>query len=195
VTAVWRGAAEIREQFHLVSGDLGETLAVAGLPLSELVPGTRLRVGEAIVELIGAPRPVLAGGLVDAGDASAPEGAGPSGWAGGPEPGARRRARVVEGGAIGPGSAVSIEAVPVPFEDALDLHPFTPAEIIDVLAEYLGRAQAAGLAEVRLIHGRGRGVQREAVRRFLAAHPLVAAFGDAPAERGGWGATIARLRR
>ena len=80
-------------------------------------------------------------------------------------------------------------------EPGVTIHPFTPSEITDVVAEYLARAHAAGLHEVRLIHGRGRGVQREAVRRVLAASPLVVAFGDAPAERGGWGATIARLRR
>jgi Smr domain/MOSC domain len=178
VTAVWRGAGEIRERLDLPPGELGETLVVTGLPLAELVVGTRLRVGEAVVELIGAGPPASGGGLVDADEADA-----------------RRAARVVEGGAIRPGAPVTIEAVPVPLEDALDLHPFTPSEVTDVVAEYLARAHVAGLHEVRLIHGRGRGVQREAVRRLLAASPLVVAFGDAPAERGGWGATIARLRQ
>ena len=194
VIAVWRGAAEVRGRVDLAAGDLGETLAVAGLPLSELVAGTRLRIGEAVVELMEARRAGSAGGIVDADDLSAGEGAGSAGRARGPERAARHAARVVAGGAAGPGSPVTIEAVPVPLEDVLDLHPFTPSEIIDVVAEYLGRAHAAGLREVRLIHGRGHGVQREAVRRLLASHPLVAAFRDAPAERGGWGATIARLR-
>ncbi len=178
VTAVWRGGGEIRERLDLPPGELGETLVVTGLPLAELVAGTRLRVGEAVVELVGAELPVAAGGIVDSDEVGAP-----------------RAARVVEGGAIRPGTPVTIEAVPVPLEDALDLHPFTPSEITDVIGEYLARAHAAGLHEVRLIHGRGRGVQREAVRRLLAASSLVVAFGDAPAERGGWGATIARLRR
>jgi Smr domain len=178
VTAVWRDAGEIRERVDLAPGDLGETVAVTGLPLSELVAGTRLRVGEAVVELAGAGPPAGTGGLVDPDEA-----------------GSRRAARVVEGGAVRSGVPVTIEVVPVPLEDALDLHPFTPSEITDVVGEYLARAYAAGLQEVRLIHGRGRGVQREAVRRVLAAHPLVATFGDAPAERGGWGATVARFRR
>jgi dsDNA-specific endonuclease/ATPase MutS2 len=51
-----------------------------------------------------------------------------------------------------------------------------------------------GFSEVRLIHGRGRGVQRALVRNVLADHPLVERFADAPAERGGWGATVAALR-
>jgi hypothetical protein len=178
VTAVRRGAGEIHERLDLAPGELGETLVVTGLPLAELVAGTRLRVGEAVVELVGTEPPVAAGGMGDADEVST-----------------RRAARVVEGGAVRPGAPVTIEAVPVPIEGALDLHPFTPSEVTDVVDEYLARAHAAGLHEVRLIHGRGRGVQREAVRRLLAASPLVDAFRDAPAERGGWGATIARLRQ
>src|SRR5262249_61251763 len=84
--------------------------------------------------------------------------------------------------------------VVVPIEDALDLHPFAPAEIPDVVGSYLEAAAEAGLGEVRLIHGRGRGVQRERVRRVLAAHPLVLEARDATPERGGAGATIVRLR-
>jgi dsDNA-specific endonuclease/ATPase MutS2 len=85
--------------------------------------------------------------------------------------------------------------VAVPIEDALDLHPFAPAEIPDVVRSYLEAAVEAGLDEVRLIHGRGIGVQRERVQAVLAASPLVVRFADAPAERGGRGATLAWLRR
>lgn len=60
--------------------------------------------------------------------------------------------------------------------------------------EYLREAHARGLAEVRLIHGRGIGVQRAIVQSLLGAHPLVAAFADAPEDRGGRGATLVRLR-
>jgi DNA-nicking Smr family endonuclease len=84
--------------------------------------------------------------------------------------------------------------VAVPIEDALDLHPFAPAEIPSVVDAYLEAAQAAGFAEVRLIHGRGRGVQRARVRRVLARHPLVLEARDALPERGGFGATVVRLR-
>lgn len=63
-----------------------------------------------------------------------------------------------------------------------------------VVAEYLEAAHARGFAEVRLIHGRGIGVQRRIVQGVLARHPLVADYADAPPERGGAGATIVRLR-
>ncbi len=84
--------------------------------------------------------------------------------------------------------------VVLPVEDALDLHPFAPADIPDVVWDYVDQAHAAGFREVRLIHGRGIGVQRERVRSVLARHPLVERFADAPPERGGWGATVAVLR-
>lgn len=84
--------------------------------------------------------------------------------------------------------------VPIPIEDALDLHAFASRDIPSVVADYLEAARARGFTEVRLIHGRGRGVQRTVVRSVLAEHPLVAGYADAPPERGGWGATIVRLR-
>jgi DNA-nicking Smr family endonuclease len=84
--------------------------------------------------------------------------------------------------------------VQIPIEDALDLHAFMPRDVRSVVDEYLHAAAARGFREVRLIHGRGIGVQRRAVRALLDGHPLVVAFRDAPAERGGWGATIVALR-
>ncbi|MDC0740117.1 Smr/MutS family protein [Polyangium mundeleinium] len=82
----------------------------------------------------------------------------------------------------------------LPIEDAIDLHGFAPRDIPSVVEEYLNEAHARGFPEVRLIHGRGKGVQRRVVQSLLARHPLVESFRDAPATRGGWGATIARLR-
>ena len=82
----------------------------------------------------------------------------------------------------------------VPIEDAIDLHPFAPREIPSVVASYLEAAAAAGFREVRLIHGRGAGVQRTRVQQVLATHPLVERFRDAPPDRGGLGATLAWLR-
>ena len=82
----------------------------------------------------------------------------------------------------------------VPIEDAIDLHSFLPREIPSVVAAYLEEAAHAGFREVRLIHGRGRGVQRHAVQRVLAESALVERFADAPPERGGFGATIAWLK-
>jgi DNA-nicking Smr family endonuclease len=87
------------------------------------------------------------------------------------------------------------EPVVIPIEDALDLHAFAPRDVASVVEAYLEAAAQRGFAEVRLIHGRGRGVQRALVQSLLARHPLVAAFADAPAERGGWGATVVRLRQ
>jgi DNA-nicking Smr family endonuclease len=79
-------------------------------------------------------------------------------------------------------------------EDSIDLHCFQPREIPDVVASYLEAAAEKGFREVRLIHGRGIGHQRRRVREVLARHPLVSEFADAPAARGGWGATLAWLR-
>ena len=84
--------------------------------------------------------------------------------------------------------------VKVPIEDAIDLHAFAPKDVRHVVGSYLEAAYEAGFREVRLIHGRGIGAQRESVRTVLARHPLVMSFADAPPERGGWGATVVFLR-
>jgi DNA-nicking Smr family endonuclease len=86
------------------------------------------------------------------------------------------------------------DLVSVPIEDALDLHSFRPTDVPSVVEEYLVQAHARGFAEVRLIHGRGIGVQRAIVQSLLARHPLVERFADAPEDRGGRGATLVRLR-
>jgi dsDNA-specific endonuclease/ATPase MutS2 len=87
------------------------------------------------------------------------------------------------------------DPITVPIEDSLDLHAFAPRDIRSVVEEYLDEAVRRGWAEVRLIHGRGVGVQRAIVRSLLARHPRVARYHDAPAERGGWGATVVVLNR
>jgi dsDNA-specific endonuclease/ATPase MutS2 len=84
--------------------------------------------------------------------------------------------------------------VEVPITDVLDLHSFRPAEVKDLVREYLDAAYAQGLRRLRIIHGRGTGVQRRMVRTLLERDPRVAAFGDAPAEAGGWGATWIEMR-
>lgn len=96
----------------------------------------------------------------------------------------------IDGDDVGDGP----DDVVVPIEDALDLHAFAPRDVRDVVVSYLEAAHGRGLREVRLVHGRGIGVQREAVRAVLARDPRVASFHDAPPERGGWGATIVRLK-
>jgi len=68
----------------------------------------------------------------------------------------------------------------VPIEDSMDLHLFQPREIAALVEEYLHQAVAKGFREVRIIHGRGIGVQREIVRSILLKHPNVMSFQDAP---------------
>ena len=81
----------------------------------------------------------------------------------------------------------------LPIEDAIDLHGFAPREVLDVVESYLQAACEAGFAEVRLIHGRGKGVQRAGIQRLLREHPLVERYWDAPESH--LGATLVRMRR
>ena len=79
----------------------------------------------------------------------------------------------------------------IPIDDSLDLHTFEPRDIKSVVEEYVNAAWERGLREVRLIHGRGKGVQRGIVQQALERHPLVLAFWDAPETH--LGATVAQL--
>ena len=81
----------------------------------------------------------------------------------------------------------------VPIEGTLDLHAFAPRDVKSVVEEYVTAAHEAGLLEVRLIHGRGKGIQRGIVQQALERHPLVEEFWDASESH--LGATVARLRR
>ena len=81
----------------------------------------------------------------------------------------------------------------VPIEDRIDLHAFNPRDIRSVVEEYVTAAHAAGFRIVRLIHGRGKGVQRGIVQAALETHPLVEEFWDA--QEAHLGATVARLVR
>jgi dsDNA-specific endonuclease/ATPase MutS2 len=84
-------------------------------------------------------------------------------------------------------------AVAIEITDELDLHGFQPRDVLSVVESYLEAAQDKGLTEVRLIHGRGTGVQRARVQELLSRSHRVRSFADAPPQRGGWGATIAWL--
>ena len=86
------------------------------------------------------------------------------------------------------------EPVRIPITDVFDLHSVPPRDVEGVVQEYLLEARSAGFKALRIIHGRGIGVQREIVRAVLGRTEFVAGFGDAPAEAGGWGATIVTLR-
>ena len=85
--------------------------------------------------------------------------------------------------------------VSIPIEDWIDLHTFLPKEIPSLLEEYLSECQKKGFTEVRIIHGKGKGVQRKIVQSFLEKSPLVESFESAPPEVGSWGATIAYLKK
>lgn len=85
------------------------------------------------------------------------------------------------------------DPVVVPIEDTIDLHPFAPKDIPSVVEEYIRECLRCGIYKVRIIHGRGIGVQRNIVRSLLERHPNVVSFGDAAPEAGAWGATVVEL--
>ncbi len=87
------------------------------------------------------------------------------------------------------------EPVRIPITDVFDLHSVPPKEVAAVVEEYLHEAHRLGFRALRIIHGRGIGVQRETVRSVLSRSELVVDFRDAPPEAGGWGATIVELRQ
>jgi DNA-nicking Smr family endonuclease len=86
------------------------------------------------------------------------------------------------------------EPLRIPITDVFDLHSVPPKDVAWVVEEYLHESHRLGLRALRIIHGRGIGVQREIVRSVLARSELVLGFHDAPPEAGGWGATIVELR-
>ncbi len=86
------------------------------------------------------------------------------------------------------------EPAPVEIGDVLDLHAFAPRDAKAALEAWLEEVRARGYRHLRVIHGRGIGVQREMVRKVLERCAFVEWFGDAPAEAGGWGATLVTLK-
>jgi DNA-nicking Smr family endonuclease len=86
------------------------------------------------------------------------------------------------------------EPIRIPIGSVFDLHNVPPRDVQAVVEEYLLEARKLGLKALRIVHGRGIGVQREMIRAILARTDFVAGFADAPAEAGGWGATIVTLR-
>ena len=89
---------------------------------------------------------------------------------------------------------MSDQPVRIPITDVFDLHSVPPRDVKEVVEAYLEEARKLGFRALRIIHGRGIGVQREIVRSVLAKTDFVESFRDAPAEAGGWGATIVDLR-
>lgn len=89
---------------------------------------------------------------------------------------------------------MSGDPVRIPITDVFDLHAVPPRDAQAVVEEYLLEARRLGFQALRIIHGRGIGAQREMVRAVLARTEFVVDYRDAPAEAGGWGATIVTLR-
>jgi dsDNA-specific endonuclease/ATPase MutS2 len=85
------------------------------------------------------------------------------------------------------------ETIRIPITDVFDLHTVQPKEVAAVVEAYLEEANRLGIKSLRIIHGRGKGVQRQIVRSVLARTPFVIGFADAPPEAGGWGATVVKL--
>jgi len=87
-----------------------------------------------------------------------------------------------------------MEPIRIPITDVFDLHSIPPRDVKEVVEEYLREAHRLGFKALRIVHGRGIGVQREMVRSVLSRTGFVVSFQDAPGEAGGWGATIVTLR-
>ncbi len=88
-----------------------------------------------------------------------------------------------------------MEPVKIPIEDVLDLHTFHPKDVPDLIEDYLAECIKLGICSVRIIHGKGKGVQKKRVQGILKKNPAVRWFRDAPPEAGGWGATLVELNR
>ena len=86
------------------------------------------------------------------------------------------------------------EPVRLEITDVFDLHSIAPRDVERVVVEYLSEARRAGFRSVRIIHGKGRGVQRRLVHDILARTPFVRDWADAPPQSGGWGATVAHFK-
>lgn len=86
------------------------------------------------------------------------------------------------------------EPVKLPIEDVLDLHTFRPQDIPELLEDYLHECLQIGIFSVRIIHGKGKGIQKRRVQELLRKNPLVLSFEDAPLQAGGWGATLVTLK-
>jgi dsDNA-specific endonuclease/ATPase MutS2 len=87
-----------------------------------------------------------------------------------------------------------MKPIKIPIQDVLDLHTFRPQDISDLLENYFDECIKAGIVSVRVIHGKGKGIQKKQVQRILQKDSRVKNFKDAPPEAGGWGATLVELK-
>lgn len=86
-----------------------------------------------------------------------------------------------------------MDPVRIPIEDVIDLHTFRPQDLAALIEDYIEACLQAGFSSVRIIHGKGRGIQKQRVHGLLRRNPHVLAFHDAPLDAGGWGATVVAL--
>jgi DNA-nicking Smr family endonuclease len=93
-----------------------------------------------------------------------------------------------------PDGGLPDDPVRLPLDGTLDLHTFAPSEVGTLVPEWIEASRAAGLHELRIVHGKGTGALRRSVEALLARHPLVASFRPAGEDGGGWGATLVKLR-
>jgi DNA-nicking Smr family endonuclease len=87
----------------------------------------------------------------------------------------------------------AMDPIRIPIEDVIDLHTFRPQDIAPLIEDYIEACVQAGFTSVRIIHGKGKGIQRQRVHELLRHNPFVISFQDAPLEAGGWGATLVAL--
>lgn len=87
------------------------------------------------------------------------------------------------------------DPIELPIDGVLDLHTFLPREINDLIDDYIEACLDKGILDIRIIHGKGKGVLRNRVYALLERDPHVESFEQAPLESGGWGAVLVRLKK
>ncbi|MBM4326920.1 MAG: Smr/MutS family protein [Deltaproteobacteria bacterium] len=93
------------------------------------------------------------------------------------------------------GAPAEVEPIEISIDGVLDLHTFSPRELPGLLDDYIAACAEKDIVDLRIIHGKGKGVLRDRVAALLQKHPLVQSIAQAPLEAGGWGATLVTLKK